>query len=118
LPRLKASAKNRRGTVLPYISSVYNKAIEHGNDLYRRLKGELSMKKLYLSRTNRMITGLCGGIAEWLGVDATIVRLLTVVAAFISFGCVFFIYLLAALVVPKAPYQIVPPEDPFRYHSY
>jgi phage shock protein PspC (stress-responsive transcriptional regulator) len=103
---------------LPEALSLYNKAIEHGKDKNRRLKGEPAMKKLYLSRTNRMMTGLCGGIAEWLGINATIVRLLTVIAAFISLGCVLLIYLLAVMIVPKAPHHIVPPEDPFRYHSF
>ena len=73
------------------------------------------MKKLYLSRTDRTIMGLCGGIAEWLGVDATIVRLLAVVAAFISFGSVVLIYLLAALIVPKAPYEVLYREQPYRF---
>lgn len=35
------------------------------------------MKKLYKSSTDRKIAGVCGGIAEYLGVDSTLVRIVT-----------------------------------------
>ena len=35
------------------------------------------MKKLYRSRKDRVFAGVCGGIAEYLGIDSTIVRLIT-----------------------------------------
>ncbi|WP_274648696.1 PspC domain-containing protein [Paenibacillus humicola] len=63
-------------------------------------------KKLYLSRSDRMITGLCGGVAEWLGTGAGLVRVLTAAAALFSCGTVLVIYLLASLVVPKSPYGL------------
>jgi phage shock protein PspC (stress-responsive transcriptional regulator) len=40
-------------------------------------------RKLRRSR-NRLIAGVCGGIAEWLGWDATVVRVLYVVVSFVS----------------------------------
>lgn len=61
------------------------------------------MRKLYLSRTDSKLTGLCGGIAQWLGIDATIVRLITVIAALFSFGSILLVYLLSSWVVPKEP---------------
>ncbi|AZS13523.1 PspC domain-containing protein [Paenibacillus lutimineralis] len=61
------------------------------------------MKKLYRSVTNRQVSGLCGGIAAWLGVDPTVVRLVAVVAALCSFGTVIALYLIATLIVPKEP---------------
>lgn len=63
------------------------------------------MKKLFRSHTDNKLTGLCGGIAEWLGIDSTIVRLLVVIAAFFSFGAVILAYFVATLFVPKAPYN-------------
>ena len=36
---------------------------------------EMEMKKLYRSETNKMIAGVCGGIAEYFDIDATLVRL-------------------------------------------
>ncbi|MDD2431134.1 MAG: PspC domain-containing protein [Firmicutes bacterium] len=61
------------------------------------------MKKLYRSRQNRMIAGVCGGIAEYFNIDPTVVRLLYLV---ISFFTAFFVggiifYILAAIVIPQ-----------------
>ncbi|GGG04573.1 PspC domain-containing protein [Paenibacillus aceti] len=61
------------------------------------------MKKLYRSTTERQVSGLCGGIAAWLGVDPTVVRLIAVVAALCSFGTVIALYLIASVIVPKEP---------------
>ena len=61
------------------------------------------MRKLYRSTADSKLTGLCGGIAEWLGIDATVVRLVTAVAALFSFGSILLIYALCSIVVPKRP---------------
>jgi len=44
----------------------------------------MASKPLRRSRRNRMIAGVCGGIAEWLGWDATLVRVLYVVVSILS----------------------------------
>lgn len=62
------------------------------------------MNRLYRSIYDRKITGLCGGLAASFGIDSTLVRLLLVIAAFFSAGTVILLYLIASLVVPKAPY--------------
>ncbi|USB33690.1 PspC domain-containing protein [Paenibacillus sp. YPG26] len=59
------------------------------------------MKKLYRSRTDRKISGLCGGLAQYFGVDPTVIRLVTVVGAIFSFGSFVPIYVIASLLVPK-----------------
>jgi phage shock protein C len=41
-------------------------------------------KPLRRSRSNRMITGVCGGLAEWLGWDPTVVRVLYVALSLVS----------------------------------
>lgn len=74
------------------------------------------MRKLYCSRTDKRLTGLCGGIAAWLGVSSTIVRLLTVIAALFSFGTVLLIYILCSLVVPSEPYMHH--FDPYFDHRF
>ncbi|MEE0421529.1 MAG: PspC domain-containing protein [Lachnospiraceae bacterium] len=56
------------------------------------------MKKLYKSRQNRMICGVCGGIGEYLGIDPTLVRLLMVLLGCTTTG--FIIYLVAAIIIP------------------
>ncbi len=43
-------------------------------------------KRLYRSRTERMLSGICGGIAEYLNVDPTVIRVLWVILTILSFG--------------------------------
>ena len=59
---------------------------------------ELLMKKLYKSN-NRMICGVCAGVAEYFGIDPTIVRL--VWAALALSGTGILLYIVAALVMPE-----------------
>jgi phage shock protein PspC (stress-responsive transcriptional regulator) len=62
------------------------------------------MKRLYLSDTDKKIAGICGGIAEYLEVDSTIVRLIVVLLALLSAvvpACL--AYLVAWLIVPRKP---------------
>lgn len=63
-------------------------------------------KKLYLSKTDQKIAGVCGGIAEYFKIDSTIVRLIAVVAALCgSVGIV--AYIIAAFIIPEKPEDIV-----------
>lgn len=57
------------------------------------------MAKLSLSQTNKIIGGVCGGIAEHFGWDATILRILFVIAAFIGFGSPVIFYLVLWLIM-------------------
>jgi phage shock protein C len=66
---------------------------------------ETPYRKLYRSRTNRMVAGVCGGIAEYFNVDPTIVRLLFVVAAFLTGGGSLLAYPILWAIVPEAPQQ-------------
>lgn len=72
------------------------------------------MKKLFRSSTDKQISGLCGGIASFLGVDPTVVRLIAVVLAICSFGTMVAIYLIASLIVPKEPAGFYSYDDPFN----
>ena len=58
-------------------------------------------KQLTRSASNRMIAGVCAGLGEYLGIDPTIVRLLTMLAFFTGFGGIALVYLIMALVVPE-----------------
>lgn len=59
-------------------------------------------KKLYKSKTDRKICGVCGGIAEYFGVDSTIIRLVAVLAVlFVGGGLL--AYISAAIVMPEMP---------------
>ena len=69
-------------------------------------------KRLYRSRKNRMIRGLCGGLGEFLGVDPTIVRLITVLISIIGFLPVVAItYLILMLVVPEEAVENPPTSE-------
>ena len=59
-------------------------------------------KRLYRSRNDRMIGGVCGGLGQYLGVDPTIVRVLFAVATLAGFSGILF-YLILLLVVPLEP---------------
>lgn len=63
------------------------------------------MKKLYRSRKNRMIAGVCGGIAEYFNIDPVIVRLI-VVALFFVGGSALLAYIIAMIVIPYQPYEM------------
>jgi phage shock protein PspC (stress-responsive transcriptional regulator) len=54
------------------------------------------------SRTDRMVAGLCGGLAETLGVDATLLRVAVVALTVLGSGAGAIIYLICWLVVPEA----------------
>ncbi|MCK5474693.1 MAG: PspC domain-containing protein [Candidatus Aenigmarchaeota archaeon] len=60
-------------------------------------------KRLYRSKDEVMISGVCGGLAEYFDVDPTIVRLLWVFLTLGSMGTGLIIYLIMALIVPKNP---------------
>ena len=59
-----------------------------------------NVKRLYRSRNDRMIAGVCAGLAEYLDIDPTIVRLLFVLG-FVAGGATFWAYLVMMLVVPE-----------------
>lgn len=60
-------------------------------------------KRLYRSRTNRMISGVCGGLGEFANVDPTLIRLLFAAGTIFSGGVLLLVYLAMVFVVPEAP---------------
>lgn len=60
------------------------------------------VKRLYRSRTERMIGGICGGLANFLNVDVTLVRLLFVFGAIFG-GPGILAYLVMLFVIPEEP---------------
>ncbi|MBQ7231301.1 MAG: PspC domain-containing protein [Oscillospiraceae bacterium] len=60
-------------------------------------------KKLYKSNQNKMIDGVCGGIAEYFNIDPTLVRLGMVLLCLLGFSGVI-AYIIAAIIIPRAPY--------------
>lgn len=57
-------------------------------------------KKLYRSNDQKMLAGVCGGIAEYFGVDPTLIRLAWVVFSLLG-GSGLLAYILAAIIIPR-----------------
>ena len=62
-------------------------------------------KKLYRSKKDRKIAGVCGGIAEYFDIDSNLVRLLTVLTLFLG-GAGVVVYIIAWIIIPETPEQV------------
>lgn len=60
--------------------------------------------RLHLSETDKKIGGVCGGIAETIGVDSTIVRVVAALLFIISFGFMFVAYIIIWAIFPNGNY--------------
>jgi len=58
-------------------------------------------KRLYRSKKDRIIGGVCGGIADYLDADPTIVRLIIAIGTLLSVGLGILIYLIAWIIIPE-----------------
>ncbi|HPU01242.1 MAG: PspC domain-containing protein [Firmicutes bacterium] len=59
-------------------------------------------KRLYRSRRNCMIAGVCGGLAEYLNLDPTVVRLIYVILTLFSAAFPgLLLYIIAAIIMPQ-----------------
>lgn len=65
---------------------------------------DLKGKRLYRSKYDRKISGVCGGIAEYFGIDPTIVRLVWALFALFA-GAGIWAYIISALIIPEEPYD-------------
>ena len=63
------------------------------------------IKRLYRSGTDKVVAGVCSGVAEYLNVDPVPVRLIWIIASLFPplFGSGLLAYLIAWLVIPKNP---------------
>ena len=69
-------------------------------------------RRLVRRTDERMIGGVCAGLADHLGLDVTLVRLLTVLITVLGFGSVIIAYLVALVIVPK-DVDVDPVPQPF-----
>lgn len=61
------------------------------------------MKKLYLSRTDRKIGGVCGGLGEYFEKDSTLFRVIFVLITVLSAGLGIIAYIAMWLIIPRRP---------------
>jgi len=65
------------------------------------------MKRIYRSTKDKKLGGICGGLGEYLNVDPTIIRLLTVVVALCTAIAPIVIgYIIAWIIIPEAPVSV------------
>jgi len=79
------------------------------NDMPRRTK-------FYLDKQNKKWLGVCAGIADYTGIDVTVVRIAMVVATFMGSGAPILVYLAAAFIAPAKPRELnyaTPDEQKF-----
>jgi phage shock protein C len=62
------------------------------------------VKRLYKSRTNKVVDGVCGGIAEYFDVDPVLVRIIFVLFFFFG-GSALIAYIVGMIIMPRAPYE-------------
>ena len=62
-------------------------------------------KKLYRNTQNKMIAGVCAGLAEYLNIDPTIIRVIWALIGLTGAGIV--AYLICALIIPEKPADII-----------
>jgi phage shock protein C len=70
-----------------------------------------TQKKLQRSDDDRWIGGVCGGIAEYTGIDAGLIRLVVVVATLLGAGSLILAYIVAWVIMPKAHPLPYPPSS-------
>ncbi len=98
------------------VKETYDKLDEflYKDSSYKSKKGQKSGKKyssfdvtevhkLMRSRTDKKISGVCGGLAKYLGISSTIIRIIFVAALFLGYGSFILVYLAMAIVMPKEP---------------
>jgi phage shock protein C len=59
------------------------------------------MKRLYRSKKERMLGGICAGLGEHFDIDPTVIRLVWVVITVISIGTGVLVYILAWILIPE-----------------
>ncbi len=62
-----------------------------------------NIKRLYRSRTDRMLSGLSAGLGNYIGLDPTVVRLVFAISSIFLFPFPVIIYLVMMLIVPEEP---------------
>ncbi len=69
----------------------------------RGKQSSANIKRLYRSGKDKILGGVCGGIAEYLDIDPVVIRLLWVVGTLVSIGTGILIYIIAWIIIPRNP---------------
>ncbi|EEY35145.1 sirohydrochlorin cobaltochelatase [Pseudoleptotrichia goodfellowii] len=92
-----------RDMFMEKLDEAYGKNEKSNTELVVKKEEEPKVeKKLYKSRTDKKITGVCGGLGKYFNVDSTIVRIIWAIAFFVG-GTGGLAYIVAALIIPEEP---------------
>lgn len=69
------------------------------------------MKKLLLSKENKMIGGICGGIGEYFNIDPTIIRIIFILLTFIFLSAPIPLYIIFWIIIPSGDKKPIVKED-------
>ena len=69
-------------------------------------------KKLYRSNTDKKLCGVLGGLAEYIGMDSTVLRIAYVLLSLFVIGSPVIVYIVMALIMPEPPVQTAPTQEP------
>ena len=75
-------------------------------------------RRLYRSRDDKFLGGVCGGLGEYFEIDPTLVRLITVVLTLASAGAAILGYILAWIIIPLRTEGAPERTDPIKYPSW
>lgn len=64
----------------------------------------MTERKMYRSRTKKMLAGICGGMSDYFNVDVTLIRLLWAAAVIFGFGSGIILYILCWIIIPEETY--------------
>jgi|YelNatPaOPRAMG01_1025707.scaffolds.fasta_scaffold08763_4 phage shock protein C len=68
-------------------------------------------RRLYRSKKERVLLGVCGGIAEYFNVDPTLIRLIFVLLILVTGPLLPIFYIISALIIPEAPNGVSSNEE-------
>jgi phage shock protein PspC (stress-responsive transcriptional regulator) len=74
-----------------------------GNSIKKDDAKAVEHKRLYRSGDDKLISGVCGGIAEYFDIEPIFVRIIFLIALFFSFGFIIILYILFWIFIQKNP---------------
>jgi phage shock protein C len=66
-------------------------------------------KRLYRSRNNRILAGVCGGLGQYFSIDPTLIRVIAVILLVIFNLATFIAYIIMAVIIPLEPVDMQKP---------
>jgi phage shock protein PspC (stress-responsive transcriptional regulator) len=75
------------------------------------------MKRLYKDRFDKKVGGVCGGLAQYFQIDASIIRLIFIILTLVTWGAFLFVYIILWAILPLGPKSYVETSYKKLYRS-